>query len=144
MADTHPSHMGSGQPKHNGTARLRGLWRIVTHLPRRAGHYLIRFYQLTFSAFIGRQCRYLPTCSAYMDEAINRHGLYAGTMMGIARICRCHPLGNYGFDPVPQHLPPDSSWLRPWTYGDWQGPLHCEEIFVQNDTDPPDPDADQR
>jgi putative membrane protein insertion efficiency factor len=144
MADTHLPHMGSEQPERNGIARLRGVWRTVARLPRRSGHYLIRFYQLTFSAFAGRQCRYLPTCSSYMDEAIARHGLYAGAMMGLARICRCHPMGNYGFDPVPQHLPAGSYWLRPWRYGDWQGPLHCDEIFAPTDTEPPDLDAGPR
>jgi hypothetical protein len=52
--------------------------------PRRAAHALIRFYQLTLSSLIGRQCRYLPTCSAYADEAIRRHGLWAGSWMGLA------------------------------------------------------------
>ena len=69
--------------------------------PRRAAHALIRFYQLTLSSLIGRQCRYLPTCSAYADEAIARHGLWAGAWMGAARICRCHPWGGAGFDPPP-------------------------------------------
>ncbi|HYA74422.1 MAG TPA: membrane protein insertion efficiency factor YidD, partial [Roseiarcus sp.] len=45
--------------------------------PRRFAHALIRFYQLTLSSLIGRQCRYLPSCSAYADEAIQRHGLWA-------------------------------------------------------------------
>ncbi len=70
--------------------------------PRRAAHALIRFYQLTLSSLIGRQCRYLPTCSAYADEAIARHGLWAGAWMGTARMCRCHPWGGSGFDPPPQ------------------------------------------
>ncbi len=97
-------------------------------LPRRAAHYAIRAYQLSLSAFIGRNCRHLPTCSAYMDEAITRHGLWAGGFMGLARLCRCHPWGTYGFDPVPQRLPAASSWRTPWRYGRWRGPLLCEEI----------------
>ena len=51
--------------------------------PRRAAHALIRFYQLTLSGLIGRQCRYLPTCSAYADEAIERHGLWARGWIGL-------------------------------------------------------------
>jgi putative membrane protein insertion efficiency factor len=141
MADTHPPDMGSGQPGRNGRTGAGAMWGSVARLPRLGGHYLIRFYQLTFSAFLGRQCRYLPTCSAYTDEAITRHGLYAGAMMGLARICRCHPMSNYGFDPVPQHLPAESAWFRPWRYGDWQGPLHCDEVFAPNDSDPPDLDG---
>ncbi len=50
--------------------------------PRRAAHALIRFYQLTLSSLVGRQCRYLPSCSSYTDEAIQRHGLWAGSWMG--------------------------------------------------------------
>lgn len=111
-------------------------------LGRRAAHYLIRAYQLSFSLLLGRQCRYLPSCSAYMDEAIARHGLGPGAIMGLARICRCHPWGNHGFDPVPDHLPAGSSWLRPWRFGDWRGPVHCEGIAAGNATEkaPDEPD----
>ena len=100
-------------------------------LPRRAAHYAIRAYQLSFSAFLGRQCRYLPSCSAYTDEAIARYGLWPGAVMGLARLCRCHPWGNSGFDPVPDRLPAGSSWLTPWRYGQWRGPLRCEEIPIE-------------
>ena len=86
--------------------------------PRQAAHLLIRFYQLTFSALLGRRCRYLPTCSAYADEAIRRHGLWAGGWMATARICRCHPWGGAGYDPPPQVRPSrrvmaDAVALRP-------------------------------
>ncbi len=83
---------------------------------------LIRAYQLSFSALLGRDCRYLPTCSAYAAEAIERHGVWAGTWMGTARICRCHPLGGSGFDPPPSVPPPGASWARPWRYGVWRTP----------------------
>jgi hypothetical protein len=61
----------------------------------------------------------LPTCSEFTDEAIARHGLWAGGWMGAARICRCHPWGTSGFDPVPETLPPGGHWLQPWRYGQW-------------------------
>jgi putative membrane protein insertion efficiency factor len=92
--------------------------------PRRAAHALIRFYQLTLSSLAGRQCRYLPSCSAYADEAIQRHGLWAGGWMGVARVCRCHPWGASGFDPPPAAIAPGASWLRPWRYGRWR--YRCE------------------
>ena len=82
---------------------------------------LIRLYRFTFSAFIGRECRYLPTCSEYADEAIARHGVWAGIWMALARISRCHPWGNSGFDPVPD-IPVQAVWYMPWRYGDWHGP----------------------
>ncbi|THD45634.1 MAG: membrane protein insertion efficiency factor YidD [Bradyrhizobium sp.] len=91
--------------------------------PRRAARGLIRLYQLSFSALLGRQCRYLPTCSAYAEEAIERHGLWAGSWMAGARICRCHPWGASGYDPPPQAKPPTASWARPWRYGVWRLPI---------------------
>lgn len=88
-------------------------------LQRRAARGLIRAYQLTVSGLLGRQCRYLPTCSDYMDEAIQRHGLWGGGWMGLSRVCRCHPLGDAGFDPVPAAPPPTARWFTPWRYGAW-------------------------
>lgn len=93
----------------------------ATSLTRRAAHFLIRAYQLTLSGVIGRQCRYLPTCSDYADEAIRRHGLWAGGWMGTARICRCHPWGGSGFDPVPPVPAGRARWYLPWRYGRWRG-----------------------
>jgi putative membrane protein insertion efficiency factor len=89
---------------------------------RHAAHLLIRTYQLTLSALIGRHCRHLPTCSDYADAAIQRHGVWAGGWMGVARICRCRPWGSAGYDPVPDTLPREAGWCRPWRYGNWHGP----------------------
>ena len=65
----------------------------------------LRGYQLTLSALIGRRCRYLPTCSEYAMEAITRHGVWRGLRLGARRVCRCHPWGGDGFDPVPETWP---------------------------------------
>ncbi|MFT3986402.1 membrane protein insertion efficiency factor YidD [Aestuariivirga sp.] len=62
---------------------------------------VIRLYQLTLSAFLGRRCRYLPTCSEYASDAIRKHGAWHGFLLGLARVSRCHPWGGEGFDPVP-------------------------------------------
>ena len=94
--------------------------KALTLALRRAAHGAIRFYQLTLSSLIGRQCRYLPTCSDYADEAIARHGLWAGGWMGFARVCRCRPGGGSGYDPPPVALSSDASWTRPWRYGRWR------------------------
>lgn len=80
---------------------------------------LIRTYQLTLSSLLGRACRYAPTCSSYTSEAIARFGLWAGGWIGLARILRCRPGGGSGYDPVPEHLPADARWDRPWRYGRW-------------------------
>jgi hypothetical protein len=63
---------------------------------------VIRLYQLTLSALFGRRCRYLPTCSEYASDAIRRHGAGRGSLLAVARVCRCHPWGQQGFDPVPE------------------------------------------
>lgn len=81
---------------------------------------LIRAYQLLLSPLIGRQCRYLPSCSAYADEAIARFGVWPGLWIGIARLARCHPFGPSGFDPVPEALPAAYRWYLPWRAGGWR------------------------
>ncbi|MBB3809888.1 hypothetical protein FHS81_001976 [Pseudochelatococcus contaminans] len=82
---------------------------------------LIRIYQLTLSSIFGRHCRHLPSCSFYTDEAIDRYGFWAGGWVGLARVCRCHPLGTSGLDLVPDALPATARWYKPWTYGRWRG-----------------------
>jgi putative membrane protein insertion efficiency factor len=89
--------------------------------PALAARGAIRVYRYTLSGLMGRQCRYLPTCSEYTEEAIARHGLWAGGWMGLARICRCNPLGPSGLDVVPQTVPAGARWFRPWAYGKWRG-----------------------
>ena len=64
----------------------------------------LRAYKLTLSPLIGRQCRYLPTCSEYAAEALIAHGPWRGSRLAIGRLCRCHPLGGSGYDPPPQNL----------------------------------------
>ena len=61
----------------------------------------IVLYRHSLSLFLGRSCRFLPTCSAYADEAIRLHGPWKGSTLAIRRVCRCHPWGGQGFDPVP-------------------------------------------
>ena len=62
----------------------------------------VRAYRLIFSPWVGRNCRYQPTCSAYALEALEKHGAIKGTLLAAKRIGRCHPLGGSGFDPVPE------------------------------------------
>ncbi len=65
-------------------------------LPRNAGRGLIWIYRHTLSPLVGYNCRHLPTCSVYGDEAIGRFGLWAGGWMTLARLLRCHPFGTSG------------------------------------------------
>lgn len=62
---------------------------------------LIRLYQITLSPYMGKQCRYTPTCSNYALEALRKHGLLRGGWLAIRRILRCAPWGGSGYDPVP-------------------------------------------
>ena len=62
---------------------------------------LIRLYQMTLSPFIGRSCRYTPTCSNYGIEAIRKHGPLKGSWLTLKRVLSCNPWGGSGYDPVP-------------------------------------------
>lgn len=61
----------------------------------------VRLYQKAISPLLPPSCRYQPTCSQYMIDAIDKHGI-KGVVMGTARICRCHPFAAGGEDPVPE------------------------------------------
>jgi putative membrane protein insertion efficiency factor len=60
---------------------------------------LIRVYQLTLSPLLGPACRFQPTCSRYMVEAVRKYGLLKGFSRGILRLSRCHPWNPGGDDP---------------------------------------------
>jgi len=61
----------------------------------------VRGYRLLLSPWVGFNCRYHPTCSAYALEALEKHGAIKGSALAIKRIARCHPLGGSGVDNVP-------------------------------------------
>ncbi|KXK36923.1 MAG: membrane protein insertion efficiency factor YidD [Saprospiraceae bacterium] len=60
----------------------------------------VRGYQIFISPLLGSNCRYQPTCSQYMIDAINEWGPLKGMWLGMKRIGRCHPWGGHGYDPV--------------------------------------------
>lgn len=93
----------------------------ISSLPATFGRALIWLYRHTLSPLIGFHCRHLPTCSCYSDEALMRHGLWAGGWMTLARLLRCQPWGTSGIDNVPQRLPAGAHWFLPWRYGRWRG-----------------------
>ena len=123
----------SVQPINSCNKRLQLAWEfnlvkkemrlthVLLHLPRRAARALVKGYRYTLSALVGFHCRHLPTCSDYADQALDRHGLWAGGWMTLARLCRCHPYGTSGIDNVPAQRPPKSHWYLPWRYGRWRG-----------------------
>jgi putative membrane protein insertion efficiency factor len=62
---------------------------------------VLKLYQELISPALGRRCRYLPTCSAYAETAIERFGAWKGAILAGCRLLRCQPFGSSGFDPVP-------------------------------------------
>jgi len=60
----------------------------------------IKIYQLLLSPFLGKNCRFEPTCSYYSIESINKYGVIKGTRLSIQRILKCHPWGGSGYDPI--------------------------------------------
>lgn len=80
---------------------------------------LILLYRVTLSPFLGRQCRFEPTCSRFGLDAYRRFGPLRGTLLTIGRICRCNPFNKGGYDPVPwrpPHQPSDPA----------EHPVHCQ------------------
>ncbi len=90
-------------------------------LPRQVARGLVIAYRYTLAPLIGLNCRHLPSCSEYADEALGRFGLWAGGWMTLARMLRCHPWGTSGLDFVPREAPRGARWWLPWRYGRWRG-----------------------
>lgn len=66
--------------------------------------FIVRIYQTVISPLLPPSCRYYPTCSNYMIDALKKHGLILGLIMGICRILRCNPFIRGGVDPVPDNF----------------------------------------
>ncbi|MEO1493184.1 MAG: membrane protein insertion efficiency factor YidD [Pseudomonadota bacterium] len=62
----------------------------------------VRLYRLIGSPWVGRNCRFLPTCSEYALEALEKHGAVRGSWLTLRRLARCRPGGGDGYDPVPE------------------------------------------
>ncbi|RMF22370.1 MAG: membrane protein insertion efficiency factor YidD [Deltaproteobacteria bacterium] len=91
-----PSPLPSSRAEHGDAAVKATLSRILA-VPILL---LIRAYQLFVSPLLGPACRFHPTCSNYAIEAIARYGPIGGTARALARLARCHPFAEGGFDPV--------------------------------------------
>lgn len=69
--------------------------------PARFAISLLRGYKRYVSPLLPMSCRFVPTCSAYTVEAIEKYGVLRGVLLGVMRLLRCHPLCKGGYDPVP-------------------------------------------
>ena len=63
--------------------------------------FFIRLYQRLLSPLFPAACRFTPTCSEYMAQAVSKYGIIQGVVLGLKRISKCHPFHKGGFDPVP-------------------------------------------
>jgi putative membrane protein insertion efficiency factor len=97
--------------RHDGPAGVAGS----------SARLLVRAYRLVLSPLLGTNCRHIPSCSEYADDAFARHGLWAGGWMTLARLLRCQPFGTHGLDFVPDAPPSGARWYLPWRYGRWRG-----------------------
>jgi len=61
---------------------------------------IVLFWRVSLGRLLVGHCRFEPTCSQYMIDAIQKHGPWRGAWRGLKRIGRCHPLGPRGYDPV--------------------------------------------
>ena len=104
MTGTHPQQPDKMTPdagdRHRVTVGVRGL------------QLLVRGYQLTLARFLGGQCRFGPSCSEYAMEALASHGALRGSWLALRRMCRCHPWGGHGYDPVSAR-PPSTAKANP-------------------------------
>jgi len=103
-------------PAPDGRRRWRALARAAAKTAAQAP---IHLYRWTLKPLIGHECRHLPSCSEYALEAIDRNGAWRGGWLALARLCRCHPWGTHGFDPVPD-IRREAHPLAPWRYGRWR------------------------
>ena len=72
----------------------------MNHFSKLVALQLLRAYKWAISPLFPPACRYVPTCSEYAMEAIERYGVFRGSFMAVARLLRCHPFARGGYDPV--------------------------------------------
>jgi len=71
---------------------------------KRAVQFVLRMYRRFVSPVLPHSCRFVPTCSEYAMEAVERHGVLRGSLLAAGRLSRCHPFARAGLDLVPQAM----------------------------------------
>lgn len=77
----------------------------------KSGNLFIRYYKRFINPVLPHRCKYTPSCSAYMSQAVAKYGRLRGTAQGIARILRCNPFSKGGYDPVKDDFKGNAKWL---------------------------------
>lgn len=72
----------------------------LQNIPRTAIVGVVKIYKCCISPFLPPSCRFTPSCSTYMIQAVEKHGVLRGVVLGVWRILRCHPFSKGGYDPV--------------------------------------------
>ena len=72
----------------------------IIMLPRKVVIFLIKLYQRFISPMLGNNCRFVPSCSEYTRQAVDKYGIIKGSFKAIKRILRCHPFSDGGYDPL--------------------------------------------
>ena len=83
----------------------QGIRSVLSKVVQQLALGLIRLYQLLMSPWVGRQCRFYPTCSHYASQAIDTHGVLRGCFLAAKRLSKCHPFHPGGVDLVPELEP---------------------------------------
>jgi len=92
----------SGGSETGGSSALpRSPFSIFRSLARALLIGLVRLYQYTLGAVLPNSCRFTPTCSQYVIQAVRKHGALKGSWLGLKRVLRCNPYCRGGHDPVP-------------------------------------------
>ena len=86
-------------------SKIARVWAVLRAWPTRAALITIATYQRVLSPLLGPRCRFEPSCSHYTATCIERFGLFSGSLLGVRRICRCHPFHPGGYDPPPAKSP---------------------------------------
>ncbi|MCX4361830.1 MAG: membrane protein insertion efficiency factor YidD [Clostridia bacterium] len=77
----------------------------------KSGNFLIQYYKHFINPVIGSKCKHIPSCSAYMGQAIAKKGYIKGSTLGMIRILKCNPFSKGGFKPVKDDLKGNAKWL---------------------------------
>ena len=80
---------------------MKSILSAISALVASAAVAVLHAYQYLFRPLLGRNCRFMPSCSDYAIEAITRHGILRGSWLTVRRVGRCHPWHPGGYDPVP-------------------------------------------